>query len=286
MTWKETGSALKSDTEVTQLVHDVLQAPDFDIQDLSLFDASRHTSQLDTDHKSIPPEDLFSINKWKCMTVKISIPTWEKKKEGNGWTFLVDGLQYRPILNVLQAVFMEASSKSLHLMPFKKIWKSPVTSREQHVYDELYISDAWNQAQDKIMKQRRDNSCKLEQVIAGLMFWSDSTWLTVFRHASAWTVYLFFGNLSKYARANPQSGCCHPIAFMPSVIFLLLFLPVTDGLIISPSFQNQSRGSYPQSPTRKTTVTCWHTANGNLCMLSGKYYSTMISSRLTRMALL
>ena len=168
----------------------------------------------------------------------------------------MDGLQYRPILDAVQAVFMEASSKSFHLMPFKKIWKSPVTSHEQCVYDELYISNAWNQAQDEIMKQRRDDSCKLEQVIAGLMFWSDSTQLAVFGHALARPVYLFFGNLSKYACANPQSGCCHPIAFMPSVIFLLLFLPVTDGLIISPSCQNQSRGSYPQSPTRKTTMTC------------------------------
>ena len=69
MTWKETGSALKSNTEVMQLVHDILQAPDFDVQDLSLFDASRHTSQLDAAQKSIPPEDLFSIDKWKRTTV-------------------------------------------------------------------------------------------------------------------------------------------------------------------------------------------------------------------------
>ena len=107
-------------------------------------------------------------------------------------------------------------------MPFKKTWKSPVTGHEQRVYDELYVSDTWNQAQDNIMKQRRDDECKLERVIAGLMFWSDSTRLAQFGHASAWPVYLFFGNLSKYDRANPQSGCCHPIAFIPSVSFLVL----------------------------------------------------------------
>ena len=102
-------------------------------------------------------------------------------------------------------------------MPFKWVWKSPVTGREQHVYNELYSTDTWHEAQDEIMKQRRDDSCQLERVVTGLMLWSDSTRLTQFRHASAWPVYLFFGNLSKYARADPQTGCCHLIAFIPSV---------------------------------------------------------------------
>jgi hypothetical protein len=228
MTWKETGSNLKSNSEVTWLVHDVLQALDFDIQDLSLFNTSRHTSQIDATQKVIPPDVVFGIDGWKHTMVEISVPTKEKKKEGNGRTFSVDGLQYRPILNVVRAVFAEASSKSFHLMPFKKIWKSPITGHQQRVYDELYVSDTWNEAQDDI-KQRRVHGCKLERVIAGLMFWSNLTRLAQFGHTSAWPVYLFFGNLSKYAHANPQSGCCHPIAFIPSVSFLVFsfFLPST-----------------------------------------------------------
>ena len=162
---------------MTQLVHDILQAPDFNIQDLSLFNASRHTSQIDAAQKEIPPKDVFGIDGWKRTMVEISVPTREQKKEGNGRTFSVDGLQYRLILDVIRAVFAEASSKSFHLMPFKKTWKLPVTGHEQCVYDELYVSDTWNQAQDDIIKQRRDNECKLERVITGLMFWSDSTQL-------------------------------------------------------------------------------------------------------------
>ena len=100
MTWKETGSNLKSNSEVTRLVHDVLQASDFDIQDLSLFNTSRHTSQIDAAQKEIPPEDVFGIDRWKRTMVEISVPIREKK-EGNGQTFSVDGLQYRPILDVI-----------------------------------------------------------------------------------------------------------------------------------------------------------------------------------------
>ena len=217
MKWKESGSAHKSDSEVTRLVHEVLQAPDFNIHNLTNFDASRMTSRLDAAQKEIPLSDPFGIDGWQCTNVEISVPTREKKKEGNGRKFVVDGFCYRPILDVVRAVFAEASSKHFHLTPFKKLWESPVTGRGQRVYDELYTSDAWNQAQDDIMKQRRDNGCKLERVIAGLMFWSNSTQLAQFGHTSVWPLYLFFGNLSKYARANPQSGCCHPIAFMPSI---------------------------------------------------------------------
>ena len=67
------------------------------------------------------------------------------------------------------------------------------------------------------MKQRREDGYKLERVVAGLMFWSDSTQLAQFGDASAWPIYLFFGNLSKYAQSKTESGCYHLITFLPSV---------------------------------------------------------------------
>ena len=73
-----------------------------------------------------------------------------------------------------------------------------MTGQEQCLYDELYTSDAWNEAHDALQKQRCNDGCKLERVIAGLMFWSDATHLTQFGSASTWPVYLFFGNQSKY----------------------------------------------------------------------------------------
>ena len=81
------------------------------------------------------------------------------------------------------------------------------------------MTNAWNEAQDEILKQKRSDGCKLERVIAGLMVWSDSTHLAQFGHVTAWPIYMFFGNLSKYARHMPDSGACHPIAFIPEVSF-------------------------------------------------------------------
>ena len=199
MNWKNSGGIQKTNAEVTRLVCDVLKAPDFKIVDLSTFDASRETARFDAAEREIPPEDPFGIDRWKHTSIDISVPTREKRKEGNSVVFAVDGLRYRPILDVVRAVFAQASSRKFHFTPFKRLWKSPLTGREQRVYDELYASDAWNQAHDEIMKQRRGDGCKLERVVAGLMLWSDSTQLAQFGHASAWPIYLFFGNLSKYA---------------------------------------------------------------------------------------
>ena len=175
MRWKESSSAHKSNSEITRLVQDVLQALDFNIDDLRNFDASRETRRMDAAQKMVPQHDPFGIDGWRRTTIEISVPTREKNKEGNGRIFSMDGFRYRSITDVVCAVFAEASSKWFHLTPFKKLWQSPVTGREQCVYDEVYTSDAWIQAQDEIMKQRRSNGCKLERVVAGLMFWSDST---------------------------------------------------------------------------------------------------------------
>ena len=196
------------------LVQEVLQAQDFKIKDLSSFDAARQSSWFNAAQKEIPPDDVFGIDRWKLTSINISIPTKEKKK-GNGVTFSMDGLCYRPILDVVCIVFADPLLKSFHLTPFKKLWKSPLTGREQCIYDELYVLDAWINAHDEIMKQRKDDGCKLERVVAGLMLWSDSTRLAQFGHALAWPIYLFFGNSSKYVRSNPALECCHLITFIP-----------------------------------------------------------------------
>ena len=202
MNWRLTGSAQKSSAEVNRLVREVIQAEDFNILELDGFNAHTETSRLDAAERALPEDDPFGTDQWKTINVEISIPTRKENPEGNGRAFYVEGLRYRPLTSVIRAVFAEASSKLFHLTPFKRMWRSPLTGEEQCVYDELYTSDAWIQAHDEIMKQRREDNCQLERVIAGMMFWSDATRLAQFGHASAWPIYLFFGNLSKYLRAK------------------------------------------------------------------------------------
>lgn len=220
MSWLVTGSDRKSMTEAKRLVDDVIKAEDFNVNDFEHFNPNTQMKNFDTSIDHADTLDILQRDGWKQTDVEIMVPSKEKNPRGNGRVFSVSGLFYRPLTAVIQAAFSEQSSKWFHLTPFRRIWKSPVTGQEQRLYDELYTSDAWLQAHDELQKQRRDDGCKLERVIAGLMFWSDATHLTQFGRASAWPIYLFFGNLSKYVRSDPNSGACHPIAFIPTVSFL------------------------------------------------------------------
>jgi Plavaka transposase len=217
MSWMMTGSDQKSQAEVTRLVKDVMKAEDFNVHDLQHFDAHTEMKRFNASDNSMDPSSILENDGWKKTDVEIIVPSKEKNRNGNGRPFSVSGLVYRPLTAVIKAAFSEQSSKWFHFTPFKRVWKSPVTGQEQRLYDELYTSDAWIEAHDELQKQRRDDGCKLERVVAGLMFWSDSTRLAHFGNASTWPLYLFFGNLSKYVRSRPNASVCHPVAFIPTV---------------------------------------------------------------------
>jgi hypothetical protein len=70
---------------------------------------------------------------------------------------------------------------------------------QEQVFDELYTSDAWLEAQDSIQRLPKEPGCSLEHVITGLMLFSDATHLANFGIAKAWPLYMYFGNLVKYA---------------------------------------------------------------------------------------
>ena len=121
VTWALTGSPQKSAPEVTRLVQDVLQHPDFSLEDLEGFDARMEVCRLDAAQKALPADDLFGMDKWTCTDVDITVPTRETNKAGNGKKFTVRGFYHRPLLDVIRSVFAEASSKWFHLTPFKKV---------------------------------------------------------------------------------------------------------------------------------------------------------------------
>ncbi|KAG2737333.1 hypothetical protein P692DRAFT_20762048, partial [Suillus brevipes Sb2] len=152
---------------------------------------------------------------WVETDVNIDIPT--KSKDDQSQSFSVSGFHYRPLVAVIRSAFADIQANAFHLFPFKRLWKDPLDNQEQRVYDELYTSNSWLEAQDDLQRQPKESGCSLERVIAGLMFFSDATHLANFGTAKAWPLYLYFGNLSKYARSSPTSGACHLVGFFPSL---------------------------------------------------------------------
>ena len=216
MRWMNTGSSSKSEGEVDRLIRDVINAPDFQAEDLQDLNTHRENRRLDTANKATPFEDDF-----QAASLTIEVPTGKPGNQLASRAYSVPGLHYRKLLNVVKAAFQDPLSRQFHFTPFTLLHRSSITNEEQRVYGELYNSDEFinehKRVQNRSPPPPDDPGCKLEKVIAALMFWSDSTHLTNFGTAALWPIYLFFGNLSKYVRSQPSSGACHHLAYIPSV---------------------------------------------------------------------
>ncbi|KAG2048807.1 hypothetical protein BDR06DRAFT_1012728 [Suillus hirtellus] len=212
ISWMNSGSSRVSESKVAALVKDVMLAEDFDREHLQKFSIKQSLRELDKDESGkriVFPDD------WIETTVTIDIPT--KVREDSPRPYTIPGFHYRPLVEVIRTAFADAQARAFHLLPFKRIWKDPLDDHQERIYDELYTSDAWLEAQDDLHKLPKESGCSLERVIAGLMFFSDATHLANFGTAKAWPLYAYFGNLTKYVRSSPTSGSCHLIGFLPSL---------------------------------------------------------------------
>ncbi|TFY56611.1 hypothetical protein EVJ58_g7536 [Rhodofomes roseus] len=219
MRWLNTGSNAKSLAEADRLVDEVLLADDFEAEQLAHHHPSHEVHKLD---RTLPDsgKDGTSLassldTSWRETSVTFHVPTGTEANHHSSQLFTVPGTTLRSLVAVMKMAFAEPLAKRFHLTPFKRIWQS--ISGEQRIYDELYTSDAWLRADEQLQRSPREDGCSLERVIAGLMFWSDSTTLAHFTSAKAWPIYLYFGNLSKYIRGKAGSGACHHVAYIPTL---------------------------------------------------------------------
>lgn len=213
MEWMITGSNQKSVGEIDRLAKNVLGAEEFNLGDIAGFNVRQEQKLLDDADK--PHVDSpFANDGWIESNISISVPTGSK--DGHGQSFSIPGLHHRPLLEVMKAALADFTAHRFHFTPFKRFWNYAI-GKEQRCYDEAFTSDAWLKAHDELQKEKNEPDCKLEKVILGLMFWSDSTHLASFGTAKVWPLYMYFGNLSKYLRAKPNSAASHHIAYIPSV---------------------------------------------------------------------
>ncbi|KAG1845733.1 hypothetical protein DFJ58DRAFT_730795 [Suillus subalutaceus] len=206
MSWMNSGSHHKSEAEISRLIKDVIQAEEFNPRDLDGFFVRESLHTLDNsggEGTANFPDD------WLETGITLDIPT--KSKDEPSRLFNVPGFHYRPLVGVIRSTFADIQANAFHLLPFKRLWKNPLDGHQEHLFNELYTSDSWLEAQDDLQRQPREPNCSLERVIAGLMFFSDATHLATFGTAKAWPLYMYFGNLTKYARSAPKSVYPHGI---------------------------------------------------------------------------
>ncbi|KAG6806124.1 hypothetical protein H0H92_012592, partial [Tricholoma furcatifolium] len=212
--WQNTGSSNKSDREMNRLVHDILLHPQFSLDDLQNFNAQRENRHADESDKTSPLFDMFTE-----VSVGIDVPSGDKNIPSR--IFTVPGLLYRRLTAVITAAFSDGLAAKFHFSPYKLFHTSPTTGEQERIFCETYDSDAFIEEHNYVQRFGEvppdDPDCKREKVVAALLFWSDSTHLANFGTAKLWPIYLLFGNLSKYIRAQPGSGAVHHVAYIPSL---------------------------------------------------------------------
>ncbi|KAJ7728802.1 hypothetical protein DFH07DRAFT_998550, partial [Mycena maculata] len=218
MTWFHLGSNLKSIADLDSLVHDVLLKDDFDPAHLGNFSTARENKRLDdctpngsADDSPAPPDG------WKTASIKIKLPAPKVcVAEADAAEFEVEGLIYRPLLDVMVEAFQGPAFQEFHTTPFEYRW-DPNHNKPDNpdvVYGEIYTSSRMLKAYKELPQTATPN---LETIIAAYMFWSDATHLANFGNASLWPLYTFFGNQSKYTRAKPTANAGYHQAYFPSL---------------------------------------------------------------------
>jgi hypothetical protein len=224
MNWMWSRSVMKSIAECAHLI-EFLKSDLFKKEDLQDFDLKAETAKFDKylggSRVATALGDLSGAKDgWNEVEVKIEVLDGKKRSDSDPLpTFAVPGLHYRNLTQTIKSTLQDRSVHFFHYLPFRHYWQ-PAAAAAQRIYDEIYSSEAFINAHEKLQRQPREPGCSLERIVAALMFWSDSTHLANFGTASLWPLYLFFGNQSKWVRGKPRAGACHHVAYMPKVFRL------------------------------------------------------------------
>lgn len=207
--WQNTGSSAKSNQEIDQLVHAVLFHPEFQLDELRSFNATRENQKADA-----AEERSSFLSSFQHADIGIKVPSGSNEVPSK--MFTIPGLYYRQIVPLIKEMFESDISLQFHLTPYKLFRRLPNGEDSDRVYSEMYDSDAFLNEHDRVQRAPTDfPSCKREKVVAALMFWSDATHLAAFGTAKLWPIYMLFGNLSKYIRCQPNTGAMKHLAYIP-----------------------------------------------------------------------
>lgn len=159
---------------------------------------------------------------WRRTAVPISVPFHSRFQEPGPKIYHIRNFYHRSLTSIIRERLSDPSySSHFHCEPYELHWHPPHKEHDVRVYGELYTSGAFIEAHQQLQGSPPEPGCDLPRVVAGIMFWSDSTHLTSFGHAKLWPLYLYFGNESKYRWCQPSCHlCCHAVYFQTASIHL------------------------------------------------------------------
>jgi len=206
-----------SAADLDRLAREVISSDNFNREDLRNFNTAQELAQLDKHRSTDVP---FAVKDgWKKGSVTLHVPKTNHRytSESASPQFNVSGILYRSLLEVIKAACQSNQAKEYHWVPFELVHQLP--SGHLWAYTDIYNSDAMleEDAKIRVLGRHPDDDADTEVLVLALLLWSDLTHLATFGTASLWPVYMYLGNLSKYACGRPNAHAAHHIAYIPSV---------------------------------------------------------------------
>ncbi|KAH9912562.1 uncharacterized protein B0H18DRAFT_1088384 [Fomitopsis serialis] len=231
MEWAHTGSNLKSNAEVQRLVDEVLMDKEFDIEELRGFKVARETARLDA--IDVADETLRTVDGWRRVAITVPVPKERVKysSEADAPHFVIDNVYIRSLVDTMKEAASDPDATTYNWIPYEYLWNRPVDNpltdaqgrpltEKVRLYSDVCDSQEALDEDARIRAWAREH-CNdppdVEVAMVPIMLWSDSTHLASFGSASLWPIYAFFGFVSKYVRAKPNSFSAHHLAYIPKL---------------------------------------------------------------------
>ena len=219
----------KTLSDLNDLVHNVLLADDFNLEDLPQnFDASREVKALDEP----------GLDNWKKSLVRLKLPPPSSPCPEKDTPELNVPVLHRDILQIIISAYQSPAAQDYHWKGFKFMWKPDDESDPMRVYGEAYMSEAFLEMEDEI-QGLRPPECDLEAAVAPILLYTDSTKLTNFGSASLWPGYLWIGMLSKYLNSKPSLFHAHHFVYIPSVCHRLMIFLLSSNVRTAPRYYSR-----------------------------------------------
>lgn len=155
---------------------------------------------------------------WLKDSVTINVPFHQRMAHPGIQSYTIPDFYHRSIVAILKEKLSDpVHHQHFHYEPYKLYWEPRGDGHPVRVHGEMYSSDAFIEAHRELQDSPPEPGCDLPRVVAGLMFWSDSTHLASFSDAKLWPLYMYCGNDSKYRRCKPTCNLCSHVAYFHKV---------------------------------------------------------------------
>jgi len=215
--WYWNGGEKKSQLSFQNLIK-IVGHLDFHPEDVAAKNWRLIDTWLSGESKGSNKEDDSRLGGWTKTPIRVNAPFHKRTLQKCPKEFEAGILHHRKLMTIIRERITRPSvHPHLHFEPYKLFWQPDDATEPVRVHSELYTSEVFIDAHNKLQDSPPEPECGLPRVVLSLIFSSDGTQLTSFSTAKLWPVYLLIGNESKDWRSKPSCQAFEHVAYLETV---------------------------------------------------------------------